>query len=649
MSREEADLNVFQGVAHKRNGTLSRWVSRFFTLSGSKLIYRARLDSPPSSIRATLDLQPGCVVTQIAEEKTLTGKKLYSFWIIWPPDDDNQGVAEQRREDKDKDDDSDEEGVESIRGLKHIVDAEAVRRRNIKEAALLRIERHMAHDSHVSTSLKMVTLGLGGLLIGILGGIVPVVTVVGLTAIAAAGGASVAIKYRAPANRRLILGLDTLSDCWVWHGRIEAAIAALNRQAKASRSLFPSQVDADIISFLLQAASAMIAGWRWHRVAVCDGMRISSFLYRPDRDECLTFPVIESPRGVCKLAQVVLPRAPVEIFLALMEEFPWGNSMQMVKSINTHTDILRVNLKHVPPPRRGGVYSIFHLGGSGAAVDRQLNLARFWHRDDEGGFLIAFHSTSIETNACAPEAQPAFDAVVTISHPRHQGGDREERPCSRALVVATVQLGPGKEEGSRATSYKKGGHLWLPGEAEVVMRDFLASIVGLRDVVFDNRYKKTDGDGKKLQQEASLGEIPGGQISNATTPSKSKKLKTLVLHGSRGVMNVQPGVPFQGGKLAGGAETNAVSSSPLPTSHQPTVAEDPDKVLPTGGTLGSSSTAHNDQVQLNSNSVSSLPGHWRTTMKMHQPADVGWDTALLLLSSWFIAVLLSSHFHVFFS
>ena len=75
-----------EGRLYKRGGRMFRWTSRYFILQGPKLIYKLNQNSV--NIRDDFDLAPGCIVTDIHEDSvgTIKGKKIYSFWVVWPHD-----------------------------------------------------------------------------------------------------------------------------------------------------------------------------------------------------------------------------------------------------------------------------------------------------------------------------------------------------------------------------------------------------------------------------------------------------------------------------------------------------------------------------------------------------------------------------------
>ena len=533
------EIHHHQGFAYKKNGRLSRWVLRFFTLAGSELSYTR--DKPSTAVRATFRLIPGCVLTELNKDETmLTGRKLFTFWVVWPHDaamqtpgpgthrvnKERKSAGEGRTEHKEQESDDEvtddkdcgdvgksdnvktvslsTENAERPLVLKQVVEQEKISQRNIREAAALQIERHVAHDANISSSLKLAAFGLGGVLVGVLTagvGLVPYITVVGLTAIA--GGSAAVLKYRAPPDRRLIIGLESLADATLWRSKIEAAIGSLE-----AKPVIAKQVNAEIISALLDASKRF--GW-WRRVSVWGGMRITGFDLPSPREDNSTEHLLSSLTGQCRQAQIVLPRAPVAIFLHLMEQCPWGyqilrgesaapSIMQVVKSIDSHTDIVSVTFPQSAgwswpgcSGDNGGGWSawasqlfalpMFHLLASRRPTNRQLLLTRFWHRDKDGGFFIAFNNGDSQSDhkGCISSVdleekmlplrkagQTEFSAIVTICPSRQRNEEEDDK--KRALVVATVHYA--------VSNGAQNAHCWSPGEGELMAHAFLVGVVG---------------------------------------------------------------------------------------------------------------------------------------------------------------------------
>ena len=74
-----------EGMLHKRGSRMRNWSSRFVMLNGPTLSYKLKSDA--KEVRGAFDLTTGCIVTEVNEESMgIKGKKIFSFWIVWPQD-----------------------------------------------------------------------------------------------------------------------------------------------------------------------------------------------------------------------------------------------------------------------------------------------------------------------------------------------------------------------------------------------------------------------------------------------------------------------------------------------------------------------------------------------------------------------------------
>ena len=89
-----------EGMLHKRGSRMRNWSSRFIMLNGPTLSYKLKSDA--KEVRGAFDLTTGCIVTEVNEETMgIKGKKIFSFWIVWPqdkhgkdkPEDDNKTAS----------------------------------------------------------------------------------------------------------------------------------------------------------------------------------------------------------------------------------------------------------------------------------------------------------------------------------------------------------------------------------------------------------------------------------------------------------------------------------------------------------------------------------------------------------------------------
>jgi len=80
------NLSEKEGLLRKRSGRMHRWSHRYFILNGPQLSYKIKKESDKN--RGSFDLVPGCIVTEVLEESigTIKGKKIFSFWVVWPHD-----------------------------------------------------------------------------------------------------------------------------------------------------------------------------------------------------------------------------------------------------------------------------------------------------------------------------------------------------------------------------------------------------------------------------------------------------------------------------------------------------------------------------------------------------------------------------------
>ena len=99
MEKESQDGKK-EGMLHKRGSRMRNWSSRFIMLNGPTLSYKLKSDA--KEVRGAFDLTTGCIVTEVNEETMgIKGKKIFSFWIVWPqdkhgkdkPEDDNKTAS----------------------------------------------------------------------------------------------------------------------------------------------------------------------------------------------------------------------------------------------------------------------------------------------------------------------------------------------------------------------------------------------------------------------------------------------------------------------------------------------------------------------------------------------------------------------------
>ena len=227
---------IKEGLLKKRSGRMVQWTTRYFTLYPTILSYKTKQDhvsnrSLSSSTTTSYELVPGCLVTDITEETrvNIKGKKLYSFWVVWPHnksniDDDNKEVKNSSNEvDSDGEqhhhsngttvtsadtnmsiDDADDvdsghntlnainqaivsshqssssssshgssttTGTTTTTGRKDvqsIVASEVMVQKRQRQLVEEQVEMHQAHDINVATGAKIAAVALGGVAIGVM-------------------------------------------------------------------------------------------------------------------------------------------------------------------------------------------------------------------------------------------------------------------------------------------------------------------------------------------------------------------------------------------------------------------------------------------------------------------------------------------------
>lgn len=156
------------GMLRKRGSRMRNWSSRYVMLNGPKLSYKVKADTP--TVRGTFDLSPGCIVTEVLEDTMgMKGKKLFSFWIVWPHDKHGKSLDEKnitQTEDSDDEDHKDDSNsklklkdlkqivqsdlMTQKKDLKQIVQSEMMEQRLQQQKVEEEIERHHKYDHNIS-------------------------------------------------------------------------------------------------------------------------------------------------------------------------------------------------------------------------------------------------------------------------------------------------------------------------------------------------------------------------------------------------------------------------------------------------------------------------------------------------------------------
>jgi hypothetical protein len=145
---------------------MHQWTTRYFELDAkaSTLSYKLKND-PNAQPRATFELAPGCLVTDV-EDTTAMNKKLFSFWVVWPHDkksttedeEDEEAsplpITDPSKDPKDEADDKEDDKAKAnkakAKNLKNIVENEVLMNKRQRHAVEKQLERHHAHDAGVS-------------------------------------------------------------------------------------------------------------------------------------------------------------------------------------------------------------------------------------------------------------------------------------------------------------------------------------------------------------------------------------------------------------------------------------------------------------------------------------------------------------------
>lgn len=347
--------SAMEGVLKKRNGRMQQWTSRYFVLEGTRISYKLKQDSP--SLRGSFDLVCGCQVTPIVEEGLK--KKLYTFWIVWPRDKNSKELeeAEDSGDEAEKDGVAAAEAINSgkpepaskskvVQSLQKQLDTQKRQRTLVEQ----QIDRHQAHDNSVQLGVKVAAVAVGGVVIGALTagiGLIPYITVVGITAVAS--GSAVAYQWKRPADSRLLLACDSLADASEWKMAVERQIARLE---DVQKPMLPASVDPEIIASLLNKHNSNRFGV-WKRVAIYEGVRVLEHVYpcagrdplgRPleeagDKGGVPVFNSMYKSQGTfrCRKAHMSFPCSSINTFLTLMSTKLWPiqGSIQVI-SIETH-------------------------------------------------------------------------------------------------------------------------------------------------------------------------------------------------------------------------------------------------------------------------------------------------------------------------
>ena len=319
------------------------------------------------------------------------------------------------------------------------------------------IEKHQLHDHNLSISMKVAAVAVGGVVVGALSagvGLVPYVTLVGLTA--AAGGGAVALQYRTPVDSRIILSSESLDDAIEWKKCIEREVLKLETNVMHK---LPPSVDSTVISGILKIGlGSGLTGWSM--VGYIEDIRVLELKNKG----------IEGNTGpnTCnhiRKAHIVVNQSAVSVFLAFMEMpsryWPKDGTCNVYRVVNDHADELILNV----------AYDSKRI---------KIILSRFWTLDDDGTYLITYNtflhdeiSDSCGTHEIGSrdkeekvrsEGFPHINAVITISPSRNHVDFGDD-----VLITCYIQVTPHE----KAIQYS---HC-----VDEIMNDFLSQLIEFRE------------------------------------------------------------------------------------------------------------------------------------------------------------------------
>lgn len=424
-----------QGILRKRSARIHSWNSRYFMLSGSKLSYKLREDT--NTTRDTFDLVSGCIVTEIQEESK-GSKRLFSFWVIWPEEANKNGGVPQSaslEEDSDDENENDEEGnrigQSKGRNLKQIVESEVQTHRKNRSTAEGIVEQYHARDHNYNIGMKVAAFAVGGVLVGALTagiGLVPYITVVGITA--AAGGGAVALNWRKPIDSRLILACESMEEAIEWKVAIGQQILKLEDNQKP---VVPSIIDTNKISSLI---NRKIPDQSWYTVSFHEGIRILEHVTTPlifrrkflaqatslcriireiwwKKPVNFMFPlhlvenenttiapengqISDGGNVYCRRSNTIVNCMPINCFLFLMNSKCWPKfgEVRTVKEVDDHADIIGIELRY--DDEYFNSISPEMKKFKNRLTARRIALSRFWSLDEEGVYIITLNSLFCE-------------------------------------------------------------------------------------------------------------------------------------------------------------------------------------------------------------------------------------------------------------
>lgn len=462
---------VKEGFLKKRKAKLHQWSQRYFVLTEKTLSYKIKQDT--NEFKDSYDLVPGCIVTHIETESraSLKGRRLFSFWVVWPHDKKAKDDAEQKHPDSDDERDAKEKEAEEssrVKNLKSIVESEVWEHRKQKNIVEEQIEMHHQRDHNISLGAKVAAVTVGGVIVGALTagiGLLPYIAVVGVATVA--GGGAVVYNWRKPFDSRLILACDTMEEAVEWRVAIEAQISRL--ESATRRLNLPSSLDPRVIGGIIGRAQQQRL---WRRVAAPEGMRIlelllprsyseaerrrrrlmllqqTDFEHRtipplltPNCDRIVSDP-LDAPCAVddvdhtrCRRAQIAVPTTPLQTFLSLMGEAGLGREaglcVRTLQQLDDHADALEVEID----------FGLI-LGRKPRVHMRKLYFSRFWSLDDDGVYLVTLCASGAPLSLPNHSAAAGSSATVDYHPVKLDAKKRVYERCGAPTVHAVVTVAP---------------------------------------------------------------------------------------------------------------------------------------------------------------------------------------------------------------
>ena len=596
-----------ESYLYKKGARMGRWLLRYWILTGPKISYKLKQDSP---IRGTFDLAKGCIVTEVFED---ADNKLFTFWLMWPEIDEenpeqNYTKPSDLRTISNEDSDGEKEDNNNSndinpgertysqdtnlsnaigdRDFRKIVETEVKNQRTHQKLMEQEVEKHQLQDSNMSKGVKVAAVAVGGVVVGALTagiGLLPYITVVGLTAVASGG--AVLSQYRRPSDNRLILACETMAEAIEWKEALSLQISSID----SSRSPhLPQLMNPQVISDMIEM-NTMMGGRRWKKVGTIQGMTI---LEHNELDSSNDDPLASITNKnnsnnnksndtitFSRKAQYFIRNKPLTIFLALMETMlndetttstnttgittnttnttkksPSSSySMTTLKILDDHADILameihseNLNSLHSSNSCLGesSPFSLVSLSSALPLLSRspkdsstKLCLNRFWKVDDDGTYLVSLNTIHQEDyNKVAqktsdgsnvrdfnPSSDIKFDIVFTIA-PRRDSTEYDS-DLMESLMSCTMQVST-NENAIKSTF---GTEMKL----KEFMNEILGQIVELEDSVTYSRFYRINDTSDSLSIADSLNTTESNTIANTNS-------NTAIVVGSGNIHTNQP-------------------------------------------------------------------------------------------------------------